>query len=133
RPRFTRVGSGPAGFVVLGGEPGVGKTRLAEAVLQEARKRGYLCLIGHCYEMEGAPPYLPFVEQLEVAARMVPGPAFRAALGEGAGEIARIMPGLRQTFPDIPPPLELPADQQRHYLFSRYREFAERACQRQPL
>ena len=58
--------------------------------------------VGHCHEMEGAPPYLPFLEQLEYLTRNVPPGRFRAVLGTGAAEIARIMPGLRHLFPDIP-------------------------------
>ncbi|HLG05250.1 MAG TPA: BREX system ATP-binding domain-containing protein [Gemmatimonadales bacterium] len=131
--RLDRIADGEGGLTFIGGEPGVGKTRLAEMVLQEARQRGYLCLVGHCYEREDAPPYLPFVEQLEFAARVATPAEFREVLGEGAAEIARIMPGLRQTYPDLPAPLDLPPDQQRHYLFSRYREFAERACRQSPI
>jgi tetratricopeptide (TPR) repeat protein len=114
-------------MVLIGGEPGVGKTKLTEAVLLEARSRGYFCSVGHCYEMDGAPPYLPFIEQLEYNTRVAPPGRLRAALGSSAAEIARIMPGLRQVFPDIPEPLDLPPDQQRHFLFTQFREFLERA------
>ena len=124
--RLDALGEGRGGFVLLGGEPGVGKTRLAEAVLLEARRRGYFCAVGHCYEMEGAPPYLPFLEQLEYQSRVIPPGRFRALLGSGAGELARIMPAIRQLYTDIPAPLELPPDQQRHFLFSRMREYMER-------
>ena len=44
-------------------------TRLAEAVLIEARRRGWFSAVGHCCEMEGSPPYLPFLELLEYIAR----------------------------------------------------------------
>jgi predicted ATPase len=68
--------------------------------------------------MEGAAP--PF------------GP-FRELLADSAPEIARIMPGLRRMFPDLPQPLEMPADQQRQYRFTKYREFVERGAQRSPI
>ena len=42
--------TGRGALVLLGGEPGVGKTRLAEEVLAEARQRGCLALTGRCYE-----------------------------------------------------------------------------------
>ncbi len=54
--------AGRGAVLLLGGEPGVGKTRLAEELLAEARHRGCLALTGRCYETEGAPPFIPWVE-----------------------------------------------------------------------
>ena len=125
--RLDTLSDGHGGFVLVGGEPGVGKTKLVEAALLEARARGYVCAVGHCYEMDGAPPYLPFVEQFEYATRTVPPGRLRAVLGPGAAEFARIMPRLRQIYPDIPAPVDLPPDQQRHYLFSQFLEYFKRA------
>jgi class 3 adenylate cyclase/tetratricopeptide (TPR) repeat protein len=124
---------GQGTLVMIGGEPGVGKTRLAEELLLEARRRGVLAWTGHCYEMEGSPPYIPFVEALEAAASSVPLEALRQALGDAAGEVAKIMPELRHLFPDMPPPLEMPPEQERRYLFNCVLEFMQRAAQRQPL
>jgi class 3 adenylate cyclase/tetratricopeptide (TPR) repeat protein len=124
---------GQGALVMIGGEPGVGKTRLAEELMAEARQRNMTALIGRCYEMEGAPPYVPFVEMLEAAARMFPPEALRNALGDSAPEVAKLMPELRRLFPDIPPPLELPPEQERRFLFNGMREFLERAGRAQPL
>jgi len=124
---------GQGALVMIGGEPGVGKTRLAEELLLEARQRGVLAWTGHCYEMEGAPPYIPFVEMLEASARTVPPEALREVLGDAAPEVAKLLPELRRLFPDIPPPLELPPEQERRYLFNSVREFIERASRVQPL
>jgi tetratricopeptide (TPR) repeat protein len=130
---LDQVTRGRGALVMIGGEPGVGKTRLAEEVLLEARQRGLLSLTGHCYETEGAPPYIPFVETLEATARIVPREALREALGDAAPEVAKLMPELRRLFPDIPPPLELPPEQERRYLFNSFQEFLGRASHVQPL
>jgi tetratricopeptide (TPR) repeat protein len=130
---LDQVGRGQGALVMIGGEPGVGKTRLAEELLLEARQRGLLSLTGHCNEMEGAPPYIPFVEILEATARIVPREAFREALGDAAPEVAKLMPELRRLFPDIAAPLELPPEQERRYLFNSVQEFLERAARVQPL
>jgi len=124
---------GQGALAMIGGEPGVGKTRLAEELMAEARQRNMTALIGRCYEMEGAPPYVPFVEMLEAAARMFPPEALRNALGDSAPEVAKLMPELRRLFPDIPAPLELPPEQERRYLFNGIREFLARAGRAQPL
>lgn len=101
---LDQVAGGRGALVMIGGEPGVGKTRLAEELMAEARQRGMTAFIGHCYEMEGAPPYIPFVEILEAAARMLPKEALRETLGDSAPEVAKLMPELRRVFPDIPAP-----------------------------
>jgi tetratricopeptide (TPR) repeat protein len=118
---------------MIGGEPGVGKTRLAEELMAEARQRNMTALIGHCYEMEGAPPYIPFVEMVEAGARLFPQEAMREALGESAPEVAKLMPELRRLFPDIPSPPELPPEQERRYLFNGMRDFVARVGRAQPL
>jgi class 3 adenylate cyclase/tetratricopeptide (TPR) repeat protein len=130
---LDRASHGRGALVMIGGEPGVGKTRLAEELAAEARQRGLLALTGHCYEMEGAPPYIPFVEILEATARVVPAAALREALGDAAPEVAKLMPELRRLFPDIAVPLELPPEQERRYLFNCMLEFIERAGRAQPL
>jgi len=86
---------GQGALVMIGGEPGVGKTRLAEELLLEARQRGVLALTGHCYEMEGAPPYIAFVEILQATVRLVRPEALRDVLGDSAPEVAKLLPELR--------------------------------------
>lgn len=95
---------GQGSLVMIGGEPGVGKTRITEELVAEARRHGFLTLTGHCYEMEGAPPYIPFVEIIESAVRVVRPDNLLNLLGDAAPEAAKLMPQLRQQFPDIPPP-----------------------------
>ena len=124
--------AGHGSIVLIRGEPGVGKTRLAQELVLEARKHSMFDATGRCYEMEGAPPYIPFIEMLQQSLRR--GPAgFRTALGENAGEIAKILPELRQIYDDIPPPLELPPEQERMYLLNSVREFLERVSRISPV
>ena len=118
---------GHGGIVFVGGEPGVGKTRLVEQVQAEAEHRNCLTLTGRAYETDGSPPFIPFVEIVEQCIQHMPPEALRTALGDAAPEVARLVPDLRRQFSDIPPPLELPPDQQRRYLFKNVAEFFERA------
>jgi predicted ATPase len=118
RRRLEDAIAGNGTIMLVGGEPGIGKTRLTQALLADARQRGCFAVVGHCYEGEGAPPYIPFVETLEYSARVVAPSSFRHALGDAAPEVAKLMPELRQLFSDIPPPIQLPPEQQRRFLFN---------------
>ena len=115
--------AGRGSIVMIGGEPGIGKTHLINAILDELQRRGAYANIGYCYEMQGAPPYAPFIEMLEHTARVTPREAFRRTLGDSAPEVAKLMPELRLMYSDIPPALELPPEQQRRWMFNAYREF----------
>ena len=133
RQALEQAIEGRGSVVVIGGEPGVGKTRLGEQLIAEARARGCLTFVCHCYETEGTAPFIPFVELLEQSAKVVPRQAFRDALGDAAPEVARIMPELRRIFPDLAPPVELPSDQQRRFLFNAFQEFMDRATRVMPI
>ncbi len=128
----TLVGHGRLALVA--GEPGVGKSRLVAEIGDVAQARGMRVLTGHCVEMSGAAPYLPYVEIIEQA---ISGPRSSLelwkALGDVAPEIARIAPALRRVFPDMPPPVELPAELARRYVWNSFGSFVGRAAQGQPL
>jgi tetratricopeptide (TPR) repeat protein len=124
--------AGRGSLVLIGGEPGIGKTHLTRTIVQEAARRGCFGAVGHCYEMEGSPPYMPFIETLEYVSRVAPRETFRHSIGESASEIAKLMPELRRLYPDIPAPMELPPEQQRRSLFNGYRNFVERATRVAP-
>src|SRR5207253_1722790 len=55
--------AGESGVLLIVGEPGVGKTRLAAELAQRALSREFVVLYGHCSE-SSAPPYQPMVEAL---------------------------------------------------------------------
>jgi tetratricopeptide (TPR) repeat protein len=125
--------AGRGSLILIGGEPGIGKTSLVDALADAARLRGALVLTGHCYEAEGSPPYVPFIEMLESSLHNGSRDTFRHLLGDEAPEIARMMPELRPMFPDIPPALDLPPEQQRRFLFNAYRSFIERVSRLTPV
>ncbi|HZC71746.1 MAG TPA: AAA family ATPase [Jatrophihabitans sp.] len=54
---------GRSAAIVLGGDAGVGKTRLLNELITSAAAAGDLCLVGHCVDLgDTPPPYLPFTE-----------------------------------------------------------------------
>src|SRR3954470_22842796 len=79
--------------VLLGGEPGSGKSRLVRELASEASADGVLVLYGAC-DAVVVTPYGPFVEALEELARTVDPAELRAALGAMGGELTRLLPDL---------------------------------------
>jgi adenylate cyclase len=130
---LRRAASGNGGIVVLEGESGVGKTRLADEALDAARRLGWQTLVGRCYEEDGKPPLVPYIEILEAASQLMPPPMFRQAVGSSAPELARILPELHRLFPDMAAPLELPPAIRQRFLFTNVREFFTRSCRVTPL
>ncbi|HEU5315316.1 MAG TPA: AAA family ATPase [Chloroflexota bacterium] len=84
--------AGRGGLVLLAGEAGIGKSRLAAEVAERVRRRGGTALVGAAYEQEGRLPYGPFVEALDqIGAGVAPG-GLRALFGADATDFARLPP-----------------------------------------
>ena len=62
REKLVATKDGQGGFVLIGGEAGIGKTTLAIAALRTAAKEGFLVLEGHCFDLSETPPYGPWID-----------------------------------------------------------------------
>lgn len=125
--------AGRGRLFLLAGEPGLGKSRLAEEVVANGRARGARVLIGRCWEAGGAPPYWPWVQALRVYVREGDPAALGSQLGAGAADLAQIVPELRQRFPDLPQPPSLESEGARFRLFDATAEFLRNASQARPI
>lgn len=96
------VNRGDGRFVLLAGEAGIGKTRLAAELTKRARKLGCDVLWGSCSEAELALPYLPFVEAVGNHLGEQNTAAVRAELGPTAAELAQLFPQLAEGSPTLP-------------------------------
>ena len=133
RRAIDRALNGDCSMVMIGGGPGVGKTRLAMEMAEYASQAGFRCFVGHCYEEEQI-PYLPFVEIVESSlAQTASLDNYRHQIGDSAAELAQLAPIVRKIFPDIPPPMELPPAEMRRHLFQSLAEMLARLAQKHPL
>lgn len=84
--------SGTARLAILRGDPGIGKSRLGEELLAQARARKIASATARCWETPGAPPYWPWLQLLEELG--LDAPQLKALL---TGEDASIPSELRQS------------------------------------
>ena len=98
---WKAVKKGCSRIVLLEGEPGVGKTRLAEEFLRWTVADGGGVLRGHGYDVHGGIAFEPVVELLRDALNT---PGLAGTNPEWLTEVARLLPELRQRFPALPAP-----------------------------
>jgi class 3 adenylate cyclase/tetratricopeptide (TPR) repeat protein len=85
---------GDGGVVLLGGDAGMGKSRLVRELSDRATRLGCAVLAGACSEAELALPYLPFLEAVGNHLSAVDLAALRSRLGTSAEELAHLFPQL---------------------------------------
>jgi predicted ATPase/class 3 adenylate cyclase len=83
---------GEGGAVVLGGEAGMGKSRLVQELSQQAVRLGCTVMSGVCSEAELSLPYLPFLEAIGNYLSTQDIAALRDRLGSVADELAQLFP-----------------------------------------
>jgi DNA-binding SARP family transcriptional activator/predicted ATPase len=97
-------------MVLLEGEAGVGKSRLAAEVADEAYRQGMAVLRGRYHEMAAPLPYSGLVEALRTGLRLAGPPPLEEVW---LIEVSRLLPELATWHPNLPPPVPLPPDQER--------------------
>jgi DNA-binding SARP family transcriptional activator/tetratricopeptide (TPR) repeat protein len=107
---------GQRGALLVGGEPGVGKTRLAAELASIVTGPGASVLYGRCDEDMGI-PYQPWVEALRHLAVHTPGLFLAEDVAEHARELVRLVPELARHRGGRPPGPPGDPDMERHVLF----------------
>jgi len=90
--------------VLVAGESGIGKTRLAEEAARRAAAAGMQVAWGRCHEGDGAPTLWPWAQVVrQLAAELGPG-QLASLLGPSAGWLGQLMPELAEPTPSAGPP-----------------------------
>ncbi|MQA60035.1 MAG: AAA family ATPase [Actinophytocola sp.] len=101
-------------LVLISGDPGIGKTRLAEEFASWAAHRGATVATARAHAAEGSLAYAPIVDWLRA-------PEIRRRLNRLGTthlvELARLLPELLTEIPGLGSPQPLPADEHRERLF----------------
>ncbi|MFL6106343.1 MAG: ATP-binding protein [Marmoricola sp.] len=96
------------GVVVIEGEAGIGKTRLANELVTRARDSGGVALLAQCHDDEAGLPYGPVIDLLRQAARLATGSDWLAEVPDHSlADAALLLPELAALRPGMPAPLPL--------------------------
>lgn len=125
--------AGAGQVVMVSGEPGIGKTRLASELAALAEAREVQVLWGSCYEGGGAPPYWPWTHAIASLVDRLGGEQLTEILGNGNTSLAEIIPQIAQALPDMPKPPDMEPEQARFQLFDSVATFLKNASTSGPI
>jgi tetratricopeptide (TPR) repeat protein len=124
---------------LISGEPGIGKTRLADEIAGEARRRGTKVAWGRCWEGGGTPAYWPFIQIVRSCIEAIEPDQRRSILESEIpphviSEIAQIIPELRPADNKEPPQSpSVDSGNGRFRLFDAVANFLKTLAHRRPL
>jgi DNA-binding CsgD family transcriptional regulator len=125
---------GRAGAVLLAGEAGIGKSRLAMEAAVRASAEGFTVLRGDCFEGDQALPYSAVLEALRMHVSSTAPDQLRGDLGPELRELTRLLPELTVLAGDETPGLPAAdAEQEKRRLFHALLRVLCRFAARQPL
>lgn len=111
---WKRTCAGQPQFVLLAGEAGIGKTRLAEEMEAWVNRQGMTAASAHCYAALGQLTYAPITAWLRTD-------AFQKGLSSldstWLTEVARLVPEILSKRPQLPQPFPMTEGWQRQHFF----------------
>jgi class 3 adenylate cyclase/tetratricopeptide (TPR) repeat protein len=113
---WTQAKEGIRQVVLLAGEPGIGKTRLAIEAGRVAYSDAGTVLLGTCDE-DIHPPYRPFAEALRHYVMKAPDEVLVQHAREHQGDLLHIAPLLAERVPNVPKPHMADAETERYLMF----------------
>ena len=112
-----RAREGARQVVLLSGEPGIGKSRLAAYEALGVHGEGFAVCWGACSD-DVAAPYEPWIEVCSQLVEHTPAELLSAYVECHGGELSRLARNLPARVPGAPPPQNSDAETERYLLFS---------------
>ena len=116
RAAWAAAQAGRRRLVLVTGEAGIGKSRLAAELMDLAEHDGATVLLGRCDRQLGV-AYLPVRAALRPYLAACPAERLRALVGPQGGELVRLWPELARQLPGLPAPTHGEPEAERYLLF----------------
>src|SRR5947199_7249061 len=120
---LDRARSGKGQIVLLSGEAGIGKSRLAAEAKTYATAQGFLLLQGQCFPTDRSCPYAPLLDLLRSCVATSSRELVYTEMGSLASALSPLLPDLLPLPSDLPPLLPLGPEQEKRRLFASLPQF----------
>lgn len=124
---------GHGGCLMLTGEAGIGKSRLAWELSVQAAQRGVLFIEGHAVEIHGPPPLVPWIEILRRLRSTLPPALLRQLLTPYSSVLVRFIPDLPSWIDQPVPASSPPSEFERFQLFDAVTQILTGLSRKLPL
>jgi class 3 adenylate cyclase/tetratricopeptide (TPR) repeat protein len=129
---WQRVLGGERNVLLLSGEPGIGKTRLASHFGHGAHEHGATVLYGGCDEDLGA-AYQPWIEALGHLVEHVRDQVLEGHVERHGGELSRLVPQLAARIQSLPAPRQSDSETARYLLYAAVADLLEESANKDPV
>jgi ABC-type oligopeptide transport system substrate-binding subunit/DNA-binding SARP family transcriptional activator len=114
---WKRTMTGQGNFMLLSGEAGVGKSRLAFEYRQRLHARGVTTSVSRCYEFESTLPYQPIIEAMRNTFRGQKVGILQDMPSWALGGLSDLMPEIAEQYPELMPLIQRQEEQKQTRLF----------------
>ncbi|HEX7135826.1 MAG TPA: BTAD domain-containing putative transcriptional regulator [Iamia sp.] len=125
--------SGHGRITSVGGEPGIGKTRLADELAAAAEAAGDVVVWGRCFEGKGAPAFWPWTQIVEALVARGDPDELRDALGRSTADLAQIVPAVLDLDGTPEPLAPVDPDAARFRVYEAVTSFLRRLSAHRPI
>jgi DNA-binding CsgD family transcriptional regulator len=114
---LSQVGQGGGQVVLVAGEAGIGKSRLATEARRRAEEQSWQVMQGRCFEPDRLFPYAPLIDLLRTCLTRRPSAEVTTLLGPLATEVVKLLPELAPALAGLPPTARLDPEAEKRRLF----------------